>query len=66
MKIDYKALYIKVANAGYTMTELFGKAKVSTSTLSNIKAGRNVQGITAKKLAGALGISVEELLKIDD
>lgn len=51
---------------GITQTELARAADVSTQTLNNIEKGRS-QGspINLAKLAGVLGVSIEELMGVD-
>lgn len=57
---------IKMArkNAKFTQIELAAKSGVSNSQISNIELGHSIASIdTAKKLAKALGVEFEEILK---
>ena len=62
MKIDYRKLFIACANANMNVTQAINKANCSSVILHRVKNGKNVNALTAGKLAQALGVSVESLL----
>lgn len=62
MKIDYRKLFIACANANLNITQAINKANCSSVILHRVKNGKNVNALTAGKLAQVLGVPVEGLL----
>lgn len=62
-----KAEKIKVMtlmdNKGFNQKQLANKANVSQSSLSGVLNGRNCRFSTARKIAGALGVDVSQIMK---
>lgn len=65
MRINYQKFFIACAKSKMTMSAAVEKAAVSCFVLSSIKQGKNVNAVTAGKLAAALGVPVEDLLDLE-
>lgn len=65
MRISYQKFFIACAKSKMTMSAAMEKASLSSIILSKIKHGKNVNAVTAGKLAVALGLPVEELLDLE-
>ncbi len=63
MYIDEKKLYRLTAKRQMTMTELVKKAGISFQILGSIKKGWRSTTKTVGRLAEALGVEPEEILK---
>lgn len=63
-RIDRVKLITEMARAELNGKQLCELTGLSTGTLSNIKCGRSCRKETAYKIAGALGVDVEELLEV--
>ena len=63
MRLDYRKLFLAMANAGMSDTDLCEKSGVSRPALTKIKKGaQSPRPNTVGKLARALGVAVEELM----
>lgn len=65
MKINYKKFFIVCAQSEMTMSAAVEKANLSRFVLHCIKQGKNVNAVTAGKLAKALGVPVTDLLDLE-
>ena len=65
MKINFAKLEVAMANACISIGELSKKANLNYSTLTRIKSGKNANPSTVGKIAKALGVRVEELIKTE-
>lgn len=65
MRINYQKFFIACAKSRMTMSAAMEKAKLSCFVLNRIKQGKNVNAVTAGKLAAALGVPVEDLLDLE-
>lgn len=63
MKIDKKKFDIALANACMSFTDLSKKSNVSQFTISKLRTNPNANPSTIGKIAKALGVGVEELIK---
>lgn len=66
MYIDVKKLYRLTAKKQMTMTELVKKAGISFQILGSIKRGWRSTTKTVGRLAAALGVEPEEILKDEE
>lgn len=64
MKLSETKMQIKMGERGMNIRMLSEKSGVSRQTISCIKAGKSCSPVVAYKLAEALGMSVEEMLKL--
>lgn len=64
MKLNETKMQIKMGERGMNIRMLSEKSGVSRQTISCIKAGKSCSPVVACKLAEALGMSVEEMLKL--
>lgn len=64
MKLNETKMQIKMGERGMNIRMLSEKSGVSRQTISCIKAGKSCSPVVAYKLAEALGMSVEEMLKL--
>lgn len=62
MKIDKNKLAIALARKCWNQRTLSDNGQVSSQTLRNVNAGKEVLPETAGKIARALGVDVTELL----
>lgn len=62
MKIDKNKLAISLARKCWNQRTLRDTGQVSSQTLRNVNAGKEVLPETAGKIARALGVDVTELL----
>ena len=62
MILSYRKFSIACANNCLNISSAFKKADVNIAALTKIKNGKNVNALTAGKLAQALGVSGESLL----
>ena len=63
MKADRNKIYMAMARACLTSGELAKKAEMTSSSISNVIAGRSVRPATLGRVAKALGVSVSEILE---
>lgn len=63
MIVDRKKLEMAMANACLNPEDLAVKANMPRPTLGNALTGRNVRPATIGKIACALGVSVEKIVK---
>ena len=64
MKIDKMKMNILMAKQGLNFTELAKVSGVSRATLSYINNGKNCRIDVVSKIADALGVTIEELIKM--
>ena len=63
MKLNETKMQIKMGEEGINIRMLSERSGVSRQTISCIKAGKSCSPVIAYKLADALGMSMEELLR---
>lgn len=63
MKLNETKMQIKMGEEGMNIRILSERSGVSRQTISCIKAGKSCSPVIAYKLADALGMSMEELLR---
>lgn len=63
MKLNETKMQIKMGEEGMNIRMLSERSGVSRQTISCIKAGKSCSPMIAYKLADALGMSMEELLR---
>lgn len=63
MKLNETKMQIKMGEEGMNIRMLSERSGVSRQTISCIKAGKSCSPVIAYKLADALGMSMEELLR---
>lgn len=63
MKINRIKLIVLMTEKNMSVQELAGKAGITRGTLSAIRTGKTCYAKTAKALADALNVSLEELLE---
>lgn len=63
MRLNEIKMQIKMGEEGMNIRMLSERSGVSRQTISCIKAGKSCSPVIAYKLADALGMSMEELLK---
>ena len=63
MQVDYKKLFTICANRGFTLSYVAEISQIPRQTIANIRTGKNITTVTAGKIAKALGVSVDEILK---
>lgn len=61
--MNYDNLFIAFTKKGMTQTDLQKSAKVSGVTLNRARLGENIQSKVFAKIASALGVDVEYLIK---
>lgn len=64
MRLNETKMQIKMGERGMNIRMLSEKSGVSRQTISCIKAGKSCSPVVACKLAEALGMSVDEMLKL--
>ena len=64
MKIDKNKLAIALARECWNQRTLRDNCQVSSQTLRNVNAGKEVLPETAGKIARALGVDITELLEV--
>lgn len=64
MRLNETKMQIEMGERGMNIRMLSEKSGVSRQTISCIKAGKSCSPVVACKLAEALGMSVEEMLKL--
>ncbi len=64
MRLNETKMQIKMGERGMNIRMLSEKSGVSRQTISCIKAGKSCSPVVACKLAEALGMRVEEMLKL--
>lgn len=64
MRLNETKIQIRMGERGMNIRMLSEKSGVSRQTISCIKAGKSCSPVVAYKLAEALGMSVEEMLKL--
>lgn len=63
MKLNETKMQILMGEQGMTIRMLAEQSGVSRQTISCIKAGKSCSPVVAYKLAEALGVTVETILK---
>lgn len=63
MRLNETKMQIKMGEEGINIRMLSERSGVSRQTISCIKAGKSCSPVIAYKLADALGMSMEELLR---
>lgn len=63
MRLNETKMQIKMGEDGMNIRMLSEKSGVSRQTISCIKAGKSCSPVIAYRLADALGMSMEELLR---
>lgn len=63
MKLNETKMQIKMGEEGMNIRMLSERSGVSRQTISCIKAGKSCSPVIAYRLADALGMSMEELLR---
>lgn len=63
MRLNETKMQIKMGEEGMNIRMLSERSGVSRQTISCIKAGKSCSPVIAYKLADALGMSMEELLR---
>lgn len=63
MRLNETKMQIKMGEEGMNIRMLSEKSGVSRQTISCIKAGKSCSPVIAYRLADALGMSMEELLR---
>ena len=63
MKLDTRTLEATIANKSLTYKEMAANAGITERTLQCARAGYEIRTTTAGKIATALGLSVEDILK---
>lgn len=66
MQLSRKKIDIAIANSGYNINQLAGRAGISRQRLSILINQRDITPICAGKLAKALDVKVESLLLDED
>ena len=61
MRLDRIKMISTMARQGMTVQKLAERAGVSYSSISAVRRGTSVREDTAKKLAAALGVNLEDL-----
>lgn len=63
MKFDTFKCVEKMAVKGWSQSILAKRAKVSDASVSNFLTGKPVRNTTAKKIVGALGLTMRDVLR---
>ncbi len=63
MKVDVRKLHLLMAKSKLNFTELANTSGVSRATLSYINNGKQCRPDVVRKIADALGVSIEALLE---
>lgn len=63
MRLNETKMQIKMGEEGMNIRMLSERSGVSRQTISCIKAGKSCSPVIAYKLADALGMSMEEILR---
>jgi len=63
MRLNETKMQVKMGEEGMNIRMLSERSGVSRQTISCIKAGKSCSPVIAYKLADALGMSMEELLR---
>lgn len=63
MRLNETKMQIKMGEEGMNIRMLSERSGVSRQTISCIKAGKSCSPVIAYRLADALGMSMEELLR---
>lgn len=66
MRIDGKKLKITMIEKDCGRQALSDRSGVSTGTISSICSGKSCSGLTARALAAALGVELDELLEVTE
>jgi len=66
MKIDREKVLLKMAKLMFTQTDLAGKAQISRQTLSSVMNGRSCRPELLGKIAKALQLEPEEIIKSEN